>query len=227
MKRLLLSALFVLTAAVAHGQYNYLVTPRHLRDSNPHSERDTELFSRLHRGFSQEPVARYTYLTAVWRAFSIEESGGRYFIVSNGFPSRESRRVVSSRREISPELYAAIRDMFVEIGERINKPPVREKTVFDGVTKLYAMTDRDGVVRIGETSAPLGSLREADEICLKLYAFGARRVGNVLPEGGPLVMTVYTDRWAKRQAFRKKIRESRFSQEEMTERVRLLTERLK
>jgi hypothetical protein len=134
-------------------------------------------------------------------------------------------RLCSSRREITPELYAAIHEMFQTLaaGIRVWEPdPDPERiTVMDGERLIFATTNAAGVVISGETYAPHDTvLEDVYRVCDRLYDFGARKIGNTH------FYAWHKSRREKRQNINEMRRHSIFSQEEMAEEIRALTARL-
>lgn len=184
MKKLLF-ALVLLAAQTALGQEGHYLEP--VRDFSKYDqgvlrEYYDNVFTLLHKGFSDKPVARYTVIPSFSEeyAFSLERDGGKYYIVSHNFAgsywyskNRKAVKLNVSRREISRELYDRTAALFQLLAHQIRKPD-QEEMGFDGATCYFACTNAQGEVIVGETWSPWSEtpLGKLVDICDDIYLLG-------------------------------------------------------
>lgn len=145
------------------------------------------VFPLLYKGYSKKPIARYTSMPSFSNehSFSIETKDGKNYVVSNRLSesywyakNRKKVKLISSKTELTNELYLKIVDLFKIIAEQTKKPE-NESMGADGVTYYFATTDKNGLVKIGETWSPAEKtlLGRLIRICDNIYLLG---IGNAI-----------------------------------------------
>lgn len=142
------------------------------------------VFPLLYKDYSDKPIARYTSMPSFSNeySFSIEKIEGKNFVVSNRMSEnfwyakkRKKVKVITSKTELTNDLYLKIVDLFKLLEEQTKKPE-KNITGFDGVTYYFATTDKNGQIKIGETWSPDDNslLDRLVKICDNVYSLGNR-----------------------------------------------------
>ena len=186
MKQITLFLIFLLTTLICFGQKEHLEPAK---DFNQYEgilkEYYDNVFPLLYSGFTKKPYARYTSMPSFSSeyAFSVEEIGGMFYIISNKFSEnywyagyeskRNSVKANTTKTEINNDLYLKIGELFELLAEQTKE--IETSVIgFDGVTYYFATTDKTGKIRIGETWSPNKNslLGRLVKICDKLYSIG-------------------------------------------------------
>lgn len=183
MRQTLLLITFVLTIFLCFGQKQHLEPAR---DFNQYEgvlkEYYDNVFPLLYKGYSEKPIARYTSMPSFSNeySFSVETIEDKNYVVSNRMSEnfwyakkRKKVKLISSKTELTNDLYLIIVDLFKLLEEQTKK---RENDLmgFDGVTYYFATTDKNGQVKIGETWSPDDNslLGRLVKICDNIYSLG-------------------------------------------------------
>ena len=183
MRQAILILVLVLTTFLCFGQKQHLEPAN---DFNQYKgvlkEYYDNVFPLLYKGYSEKPIARYTAIQSFSNeySFSIEPIEGKNYVMSNRFSenywyaeNRNKVKLISSRAELTNDLYLRIVDLFILLKEQTKKPE-NELMGVDGVTYYFATTDKNGQVKIGETWSPGNNslLGRLVKICDNIYSLG-------------------------------------------------------
>ena len=183
MRQTILLLSFVLTTSICSGQIDHLVPAKDFKAyGSPLSEYYHGVFGLLYNGYSEKPIARYTSMPSFSKeyAFSIELIKDKKFVVSNRLTEnywyatdKYKVKMISGRAELTNDLYLKIAELFKLLAEQTRKPET-DFSGLDGTTYYFATTEKDGVIRTGETWSPKGTsvLGRLVSICNSIYALG-------------------------------------------------------
>ena len=187
MRQTILILTFVFTTILCFGQKQHLEPARDFKQyEGALKDYYDNVFPLLYKGFSEKPIARYTSMPSFTNeySFSIETTEGKNYVVSNRTSenywyakNRKNVELVSNKTELVNELYLKIVDLFKLLEEQ-TKMPVRDPNKIsiraDGVTYYFATTNKNGLVKIGETWSPLDNslLGRLIKICDNIYSLG-------------------------------------------------------
>jgi hypothetical protein len=185
MKQTLLILTFVLTTSWGFGQTQHLEPAREFNlFQGDLKEYYDNVFPLLYKDYSDKPIARYTSMPSFSNeySFSIEKIEGKNYVVSNRMSEnfwyakkRKKVKVITSKTELTNDLYLKIVDLFKLLEEQTKKP---EKDIrgSDGVIYYFATTDKNGQIKIGETWSPDDNslLDRLVKICDNIYSLGNR-----------------------------------------------------
>jgi len=187
MRQTILILTFVLTTILCFGQKQHLEPAKDFKQyEGVLKDYYDNLFPLLYKGYSENPIARYTSMPSFsyQYSFSIETIEGKNYVVSNrmsenyGYSkNRKKVELVSNKTGLVNELYLKIVDLFKLLEEQTKEPErdLNKITIrADGVSYNFATTDKNGQVKIGETWSPgvnslLGRLVK---ICDNIYSLG-------------------------------------------------------
>jgi|GEM_PF-1097371 len=143
--------MFVLTVFLSFGQ------KQHLKPAEDFSQYEGVLkkyydnvFPLLYKGYSKKPIARYTSMPAFSNeySFSIETTGRKNYVVSNRLSAnywyaknRKKVNLISSKTELSDDLYLKIVNLFKVLEEQIINPKIDIK-----IETSTAVTQQKGVI---------------------------------------------------------------------------------
>ena len=140
------------------------------------------VFPLLYKGFSEKPFARYTSMPSFSNeySFSLEIIEGKNYVVSNRLSesywyakNKKKVKLISSKTELTNDLYRKIIDLFKLLEEQTKKPE-DDLMGLDGVTYYFATTHKNGQIKIGETWSPNDNslLGRLVNICDNIYSLG-------------------------------------------------------
>ncbi|SEM17064.1 hypothetical protein SAMN05421856_101524 [Chryseobacterium taichungense] len=185
MRQTLLILTFILTSFMSFGQTQHLEPAKDFKQyEGDLKEYYDNVFPLLYKDYSDKPIARYTSMPSFSNeySFSIEKIEGKNFVVSNRMSEnfwyakkRKKVKVITSKTELTNDLYLKIVDLFKLLEEQTKKPE-KNITGFDGVTYYFATTDKNGQIKIGETWSPDDNslLDRLVKICDNVYSLGNR-----------------------------------------------------
>lgn len=183
MRQTILILTFVLKTFLSFGQKQHLEPARDFKQyEGVLKEYYDNIFPLLYKGFSEKPIVRYTSMPSFSGeySFSIETIEGKNYVVGNRMSenfwyakNRKKVKVISSKTELTNDLYLKIVDLFKNLEEQTKKSE-NDLMGLDGVTYYFATTDNSGQIKIGETWSPddktlLGRLIK---ICDNVYSLG-------------------------------------------------------
>jgi hypothetical protein len=186
MRQTILIITFVMTTFLCLGQGEHLEPAQDFKQNEGVlKEYYDSVFPLLYKGYSEKPAARYTSLPSFSNeySFSIETIAGKIYIVSNRLSEsywyakkRKNVKVISSKTELTRDLYLKVTDLFTLLAEQTKKSE-NDLMRLDGVTYYFATTDKDGQIRIGETWSPDDNslLGQLVKVCNNLYSIGNRK----------------------------------------------------
>lgn len=142
------------------------------------------VFPLLYKGYSEKPIARYTSLPSFFNeySFSIETIEGKKYVMSNRLSeiywdqkNRRKTKLISSKKELTNELFIRIVELFKILEEQTEKPEY-DLNGLDGVIYYFATTDKNGTVKIGQTWSPIENslLGRLIKVCDNIYSLGIR-----------------------------------------------------
>ncbi len=184
MKPAVLVLVFALKIFMCIGQVQHLKPARDFEQyEGMLKEYYDNVFPLLYKGYSEKPIARYTSMPSFSReyAFSIELVNGKNYVVSNKVSenfwyakNRKKVKILSSKAELTDNLYLKIVDLF-ELIEEQTKEPKDDLMGLDGVTYFFATTNKNGQIKTGETWSPEDNslLGRLVMICDSVYALGS------------------------------------------------------
>jgi len=183
MKQPILILTFVLTIFLCYGQKQHLEPVKDFEQyEGVLKEYYDNVFTLLYKGYSEQPIARYTSMPSFSNeySFSIETLEGKNYVVSNRLSesywyakNRKKVKLISSKTEPTNDLYLKIVDLFKLLQEQTKKPE-NDLMGLDGVTYYFATTDKNGQIKIGETWSPNDNslLGRLVIICDNIYSLG-------------------------------------------------------
>jgi len=183
MKQTILTLIFVLTTFLSFGQKEHLEPAEEFsKYEGILKEYYDNVFPLLYKGFSEKPIARYTSMSSFSNeySFSIETIEGKNYVVSNRLSksywyaeNKKKVKLISSKVELTNELYLKIADLFKILTEQTKKPE-DESMGLDGTTYYFATTEKNGQIKIGETWSPNENslLDRLVKICDDVYSLG-------------------------------------------------------
>ena len=183
MKQTILILTFVLTTILCFGQKQHLKPARDFKQyEGVLKEYYDNVFPLLYKGFSEKPIARYTSMPSFSNeySFSVETIEGRNYVISNRLSesywyaeNKKKVKLISSKTELTNELYLKIVDLFKLLEEQTKKTDT-DLMGMDGVTYYFATTDKNGQIKTGETWSPNDNslLGRLVKICDNVYSLG-------------------------------------------------------
>lgn len=183
MKQPILILTFVLTTFLCYGQKQHLEPAKDFEQyEGALREYYDNVFPLLYKGYSEQPIARYTSMPSFSNeySFSIESLEGQTYVVSNRLSesywyakNRKKVKLISSKTELTNDLFLKIVDLF-KLLEAQTKKPENDLMGLDGVTYYFATTDKNGQIKIGETWSPNDNslLGRIVKICDNIYLLG-------------------------------------------------------
>ena len=191
MRQTFLILTLVLTTILCFGQKQHLEPARDFKQyEGVLKDYYDNVFPLLYKGYSEKPIARYTSMPSFSNeySFSIETIEGKNYVVSNRMSenywyakNRKKVELVSNKTELVNELYLKIVDLFKLLEEQ-TKEPERDLNKIsvnvDGVTYYFAITNKNGQVKIGETWSPGDNslLGRLVKICDSIYSLGNGKI---------------------------------------------------
>ena len=184
MKYILCVFLLSMLISVGFGQDKYLKPSELNSETGILKDYYIGLFPLLYKDFSDKPTARYALIPSFSSefAFSVEEQGNHFFIISNylstsyWYAKNKSKvKVKHASTEINKDFYNEISVLFNTALKQARQP--NEKTMgLDGETS-YLSTTIDGVVKSAETWSPdqTSHMGRLVEICKELYLIGLKK----------------------------------------------------
>ena len=181
---------FILSNFLCFGQTQYLEPVRDFKQyEGVLKEYYDNVFPLLYKGYTEKPIARYTSMPSfsMEYSFSLETIDGKNYIVSNRMSEnfwyakkRKKVKLISNKTLLSNDLHIKIVELF-KIIEQQTKKPEEEVMGLDGVTYYFATTDKNGLVKTGETWSPDDNslLAKLVSICDNIYSL---RNGNKMSQ---------------------------------------------